>query len=142
MTRFEGLPVLGRGRLPPSDFDLDLEAHEEPDIGACYRRSRTLGKGEALNDDRISLGRLAYASSIHDAMTGFGSSYRVFQDVAFLRRVRDDLRHIRQQRPTHHVDLADLPERLGRSEATPAQLVGEYYWISITREVETPGPEI
>ncbi len=33
-----------------------------------------------MRKDRISLGKLAYASHIYDAMTGFGNSYRVFQD--------------------------------------------------------------
>jgi len=65
-----------------------------------------------------------------------GASY-----VMFLKLVRRDLQALSRQGAEHEITLEDLPRVFGRSAATPAQLVGEFYWISITRKVEPPGPE-
>jgi hypothetical protein len=66
---------------------------------------------------------------------GGGESY-----VSFLKRAREDLRRLSGQCSDHGFDLEAFPERIGRRGATGAQLIGEYYWVTITREVEPPGP--
>ena len=64
-----------------------------------------------------------------------GASY-----LEFLKDVRGKLRQIAAQCAQHGLDLENLPTRLRRPGSTAPQLVGEYYWITITRRVEPPGP--
>ncbi len=65
---------------------------------------------------------------------GTGESY-----VSFLKRASGDLRQLSRQCSGHGFDLAALPERIGRHGATGAQLIGEYYWVTITRKAKPPG---
>ena len=48
---------------------------------------------------------------------------------AFLLQVRDDLTCLARQCEEGGFPLGDLPNRLGRPNATLPQLVGEYYWL-------------
>ena len=57
----------------------------------------------------------------------------------FLGRMRDELREIEKQAALRQIEPSMLPRRLGRAEATGAQLIGEYYWLRITRKVDAPG---
>jgi len=58
--------------------------------------------------------------------------------VEFLKRMRDDLRLLREQCSTHSFGVDALPEEIDRPGATPAQLVGEYHWVKITRGATPP----
>jgi hypothetical protein len=62
--------------------------------------------------------------------------------VTFLKRMRRDLQTIAGQCSDHPSDLDGLAESIGRHGSTPAQLVGEYYWVTITRQAQLPGPAI
>ena len=62
-----------------------------------------------------------------------GASY-----IEFLKGVRNNLKQITLQCSAHGIDLDGLPERLGRPESTAPQLVGEYCWVTITRDVLPP----
>ena len=64
---------------------------------------------------------------------GSGRSY-----VTFLIRLREELLDLREQCRAFSFDLADLPDALGRPLSTPAQLLDEYYWATVTREVVAP----
>jgi hypothetical protein len=64
---------------------------------------------------------------------GSGRSY-----VGFLIRLREELLDLREQCRAFDFDLVDLPEALGRPLSTPAQLLDEYYWATVTREVVAP----
>lgn len=66
---------------------------------------------------------------------GSGASY-----VRFLKGVRHQLRAIAEQCSRQGVDPDDLTKRLGRPDSTAPQFIGEYYWITVTRMVEPPGP--
>jgi hypothetical protein len=58
--------------------------------------------------------------------------------VDFLKRMRDDLRLLADLSLKNGFALQALPEKIGRPDSTPAQLIGEYYWVTITRGVTPP----
>jgi hypothetical protein len=62
-----------------------------------------------------------------------GQSY-----VDFLKYIRSDLKAIKKQCEARDLNFRALPARLGRDKATLPKLVGEYYWITITRKVKIP----
>lgn len=64
---------------------------------------------------------------------GSGRSY-----VDFLIRLRDELLDLQGQCRAFTFELADLPEGLGRPLSTPAQLMDEFYWATVTRGVVAP----
>ena len=64
---------------------------------------------------------------------GSGDSY-----VRFLVRLREELLELREQCRAFSFDLEDLPAAVGRPLSTPAQLLDEYYWATVTREVVAP----
>lgn len=69
------------------------------------------------------------------AADGSGASY-----IGFLKGVRDQLREIAEECSRHGIDLENVPKTLGRPESTAAQLIGEYYWITVTRKLKPLGP--
>jgi hypothetical protein len=64
---------------------------------------------------------------------GTGRSY-----ADFLLRLREELLDLQQQCRAFNFDLVDLPNAVGRPLSTPAQLLDEYYWAKVTREVVAP----
>ena len=64
---------------------------------------------------------------------GFGASY-----VRFLKASRHKASEIAEQCSRRGLDVEDFPKRLGRDDSTSAQLIGEYYWITMTRNVKPP----
>ena len=80
---------------------------------------------------------LAWDEAIRQGLDhdGSGPSY-----VQFLKDARHQLGCLAEQCSLRKIELEALPERLHRSESTLAQLIGEYYWITITRGVKPPGP--
>ena len=64
---------------------------------------------------------------------GSGRSY-----VGFLIRLREELLDLREQCRAFSFDLEDLPDAIGRPLSTPAQLLDEYYWATVTRGVVAP----
>jgi hypothetical protein len=64
---------------------------------------------------------------------GSGHSY-----AAFLLRLREELLDLQDQCRSFALDLTDLPEAVGRPLSTPAQLMDEYYWATVTHGVEAP----
>ena len=64
---------------------------------------------------------------------GSGRSY-----VEFLLKIRLDLLSLRSECQTGEFELSALPRELDRPYSTPAQLVGEYYWVTVTRQVKIP----
>lgn len=59
---------------------------------------------------------------------------------AFLERAKSDLRSLKVHCNENGINLTSLPAEIGRQKATPAQLLGEYYWAKYTRGLETPDP--
>ena len=53
----------------------------------------------------------------------------------FLEKAKGDLIDLKMQCDEHGIKLMDLPAELNRECATPAQLMGEYYWVTYTREL-------
>jgi|GEM_PF-4276089 len=68
---------------------------------------------------------------------GSGASY-----VRFLKGVRRESAEITEQCSRQEFGPEDLPKRLERPESTTAQLIGEYYWITMTRNVKPPDAAI
>jgi hypothetical protein len=64
---------------------------------------------------------------------GSGRSY-----VNFLTRLREELLELKDQCRAFNLDLANLPEAVGRPLSTPAQLMDEFYWATVTRGVVAP----
>ena len=64
---------------------------------------------------------------------GSGRSY-----TDFLLRLREELLELQEQCRAFSLDLEDLPDAIGRPLSTPAQLLDEYYWAKVTREVSAP----
>lgn len=58
--------------------------------------------------------------------------------AAYLRHAQDILISLSPDCRRYGILLADLPELLGRHEATLAKLVDEYYWATVTRKVAIP----
>jgi len=71
------------------------------------------------------------------AADGSGASY-----VRFLKGVRRESAEITEQCSRQEFGPEDLPKRLERPESTTAQLIGEYYWITMTRNVKPPDAAI
>jgi hypothetical protein len=55
----------------------------------------------------------------------------------FLQLVRSDLTGLEKKCGLVGFKLEDLPENIGRPRATSAQLVGEYYYLTLTRGLRT-----
>ena len=64
---------------------------------------------------------------------GSGASY-----VRLLADVRGKLREIADQCTAVGVALDDLPQVLDRPHSTAAELIDEYYWVTLTRGVTPP----
>jgi hypothetical protein len=64
---------------------------------------------------------------------GSGRSY-----VDFLILLREELLDLQEQCRAFDVELTDIPEAVGRPLSTPAQLMDEFYWATVTRGVVTP----
>lgn len=60
--------------------------------------------------------------------------------VEFLESAKKELLDLKKQCHENGIKLTALPAELGRQKATPAQLLGEYYWAKYTRGLETPDP--
>ncbi len=60
----------------------------------------------------------------------------------FLEQLKGDLIGLKMQCDKYGLRLTDLPAELNREDATPAQLMGEYYWGTYTRELEMPDKEV
>lgn len=58
--------------------------------------------------------------------------------AAYLRHAQDILRALSVACSRYGIRLADLPDVLGRDEATPAKLVDEYYWATLRDTVAIP----
>ena len=43
---------------------------------------------------------------------------------------------------SHNIEVEDVPKVLGRNGATVAQMVGEYFWVTLTRECIPPPVEV
>jgi hypothetical protein len=61
--------------------------------------------------------------------------------IRFLEHMRDDLRLLAQGWPELGDDLSKLPDTIGRPGATAAQLIGEYYWVTLTRKAKPPNAD-
>lgn len=61
--------------------------------------------------------------------------------VEFLKRMRNDLLLLEQQCSKIGFMLEAVPDKIGRPDATPAQLIGEYYWVTVTRKAQAPDAE-
>ena len=64
---------------------------------------------------------------------GSGRSY-----VEFLLRLREELLELQEQCRSFGLELTDLPGAIGRPLSTPAQLMDEYYWATVTHGVIAP----
>lgn len=64
---------------------------------------------------------------------GSGASY-----ARFLLRLREELLDLQAQCRLYDLELTDLPEAIGRPLSTPAQLMDEYYWATLTHGVTAP----
>ena len=62
--------------------------------------------------------------------------------IKFLKLMRDDLATIAGECSSNGFDLDGLAEKIDRPKSTAAQLVGEYYWVTITRRAHIPDAEI
>ena len=60
----------------------------------------------------------------------------------FLEQAKGDLIGLKIQCDKHGFRLTELPAELNRENATPAQLTGEYYWVTYTRELEMPDKSV
>jgi hypothetical protein len=58
--------------------------------------------------------------------------------TSYLRHAQGILRALSPACRRYGIQLDDLPMLLGRREATPAKLVDEYYWATVTRKVAIP----
>ena len=64
---------------------------------------------------------------------GSGASY-----VRFLLRLREELLELQAQCRLFEMELTELPDAIGRPLSTPAQLMDEYYWATLTHGVTAP----
>lgn len=64
---------------------------------------------------------------------GSGASY-----ARFLLRLREELLELEDQCRSFDLELTDLPRAIGRPLSTPAQLLDEYYWATVTHGVVVP----
>lgn len=60
----------------------------------------------------------------------------------FLEFARSDLIDLGKHCEKHGFTLVDLPVELKRKKTTPAKLLGEYYWVTYTRELKMPDPGV
>ncbi len=62
-----------------------------------------------------------------------GDSY-----VRYLLKALDELESLMLSCQKHGVPIEDIPRLLGRDCATVAQMVGEYFWVTLTRSCYPP----
>jgi hypothetical protein len=61
--------------------------------------------------------------------------------VRYLKQLREDMFRLQEECARFGIDYDALPARLGRNDATIPQLIGEHYWMTITRDVRPPEAE-
>ncbi|MHB8870444.1 MAG: hypothetical protein ACYC6T_17910 [Thermoleophilia bacterium] len=141
-----------QSKLPaPHDHLAELDDHILEPFGAVFHILSELTAARRTGDGRpVSFGPTAASKTLFvlrpdvfvpwDARIrqGLGYDKSGGSYVEFLKVVRSQLRELAEQCELRGFSLEDLPERLGRPRSTPAQLVGEYHWITITREVRLP----
>ena len=64
---------------------------------------------------------------------GNGGSYK-----NYLYRALEEIESLKRSCLKHDIELEEIPGLLERDNATVAQLVGEYFWVTITRECLPP----
>ncbi len=68
--------------------------------------------------------------------TGSGESY-----VDYLKQAKTKIESLYSSCVINSIELSEIPKVLNREEATVAQLVGEYFWITETKKCYPPSPE-
>jgi hypothetical protein len=71
-------------------------------------------------------------------LDALGLDYSRASYGSYLQRVLSELQAASIQAG---VQIAELPELLGRPMSTPPKLVDEYYWVTVTRRFNAPSPE-
>lgn len=69
--------------------------------------------------------------------SGDGASY-----ADYLKRVVSEISSLDHSCRKHGIEILDLPQLLGRDEATIPQLIGEYFWMIETRKCYPPAPNV
>lgn len=67
---------------------------------------------------------------------GSGASY-----VDFLRRVINEIEDLTVSCKKNNIELLQVPQLIGRTDSTIAQLIGEYFWVTETRKCYPPASE-
>ena len=74
-------------------------------------------------------------TKLHSA--GDGDSY-----VEYLVKALRKVELLMASCQSHNIEVQDVPKVLGRNGATVAQMVGEYFWVTLTRECIPPPVEV
>ncbi len=68
---------------------------------------------------------------------GNGDSY-----VSYLKQSKSLVNEFSASCSKNDIQLHEVPEEIGRDRATVAQLIGEYFWVTETKNCYPPSPEI
>jgi hypothetical protein len=71
---------------------------------------------------------------------GYSAGSRAY--ASYQHMIRDLTLHLESLCRRNNFDIDELPEKTGRRYSTVLELVNAYIWITVTREIELPSPEI
>ncbi len=106
-----------------------------------YRGGKTRFRGTAASKTLFSLQPGVFVAWDGPMRTRLDLGQTGQDYVQFLVRVRDDLRRLGQEAEAQGVPLDGLPGLLGRPQRAPADLVNQYYWVTLTRGLKPPDGE-
>ncbi|PTD94875.1 hypothetical protein C9439_00090 [archaeon SCG-AAA382B04] len=61
--------------------------------------------------------------------------------VNYLKQAKSLIESLSTSCDKNDVELLEVPQKLGREKATVAQLIGEYYWVTETKDCYPPSPD-
>lgn len=71
---------------------------------------------------------------------GYSSGSRAYADYQHM--IRDLTLHLDYLCHRNNLDIDELPDKISRRYSTVLELLNAYIWITVTREIELPSPQI
>ena len=112
------------GLMSPAEWNRLVDRF---DVQVVVDQLREIQVGYLLISFGQTSGYYCSPNPVYDRLCGFRAGERCSK-----RDLPLDLYRILDE---HGIKLMDLPAELNRECATPAQLMGEYYWVTYTREL-------
>ncbi len=129
---------------------LEIKESEIEDIGKAYEQLINSVASYRSDKIKVTIGPTGAAKILYAlrprALPPWDTPMRVYfgyrgnkeSYVQYLYDTKQKLEKLNLQCVKHNFSINDLPEKIGKKEATLPKLLDEYYWITITRKMYPP----